>query len=161
MQRIHHQCTFCDKGLFAVKWLVAAPCMTVAICDGCVALAAKAINQVDAEEGAAKAHERKPFTLEDLETQVARTQGRGSGSCYVPDRLIESLSEEIGEVTIEANTWNFCGPTEAGRQGLLLELGDVLNVVTAIAMHAGFTLREVAKANDAKMRARMPEGCEE
>ena len=101
----------------------------------------------------------KPFTLEDLETQVARTQGRGDWSRRYPYRLVVAIEEEASEARDAAASFLLGGCSDEQREALKLELGDVLNVVTAIAMHAGFTLREVAEANDAKMRARMPEGC--
>lgn len=103
----------------------------------------------------------KPMTLEDLEAQVARTQGRGRRDSYcVPKRLVQSLLEEAKEVA-DLLTYDSIEGPEVFTEDLKLELGDVLNVTVATIMHAGFTLREVAEANDAKMRQRMPEGCGE
>lgn len=121
-------------------------------CDGC--FAREESKRRDAEAKLAQA-----FTLERLEAQVARTQGRGDGK-GIGLALFTSLEEEAREVAELFNLTPSMGMAE-WREALKLELGDVLNVVTAIAMHAGFTLREVAEANDAKMRARMPEGCGE
>lgn len=104
---------------------------------------------------------KKAFTLEDLEAQIARTQGRGDGSGVVPKRLLWSLEEEAFEVQQACPGWTSPGSKQASQEALKLELGDLLNVTVAAIMHAGFTLREVVAANDAKMRARMPEGVEQ
>jgi NTP pyrophosphatase (non-canonical NTP hydrolase) len=44
------------------------------------------------------------------------------------------------------------------RDKLLLELGDVLWYVSAIAQHCGLTLEQVAKANEDKLARRFPGG---
>lgn len=120
-------------------------------------------NKAAMARGEAEADLFRSMTLEELEAQVARTQGRGDGRLeYLPERLRFSLREEAEEVFELLSRMNLAGHDQAVAAqvapDLLLELGDVLNVITAIAMHAGFTLQEVAEANDAKMRARMPEG---
>lgn len=102
----------------------------------------------------------KDLTLSELERQVARTQGFGVGSVSgVPDRLRLSLIEECAEVVrVLEEIQGLPRPKARGRgYDLILELGDVLNVVTAIALHAGFSLAELAMANDAKLRRRWPE----
>lgn len=98
----------------------------------------------------------RSMTLEELEAQVARTQGRGDGSGSIPLHLFLSLREG----TDEAWDWANLAPTPgvSRRDALKLELGDLLNVITAIVMHAGFTLEEVAKANDDELRQRWPDG---
>lgn len=115
------------------------------------AKALDAYNRAAQERGEAEANLFRSMTLEELEAQVARTQGR-----YGPDRIHElaaSLAEEASEVQEE-----LCRQGGPGEENLLLELGDVLNVVTALAMHCGFTLEEVAEANDKKLRERWPDG---
>lgn len=113
-------------------------------------------NKAALERGEAEANLFHSMTLEELEGQVARTQGRGDGSGSIPMRLFLSLREG----TDEAWDWANLAPTPgvSRRDALKLELGDLLNVITAIAMHAGFTLEEVAKANDEKLRQRWPDG---
>lgn len=120
------------------------------------AKALEAYNFAAIERGEAEADLFRSMTLEELEAHVARTQGRGDGAGYIPMRLFYSLREEAGEVWDWANLVPTPGVTR--REALKLELGDVLNVVTAIAMHAGFTLQEVAEANDAKLKERWPDG---
>ena len=124
------------------------------------AKALEAYNFAAIERGEAEADLFRSMTLEELEAQVARTQGRGDGSGGIPQRLFASLWEEAGEVCDYASSEHLADPEaiEERRASLLLELGDVLNVVTAIAMYAGFTLEQVAKANDAKLRERWPDG---
>lgn len=122
------------------------------------AKALEAYNFAAVERGEAEANLFRSMTLEELEAQVARTQGPGDGSGLVPARLAFSLHDEAEEAIQAVFALGSESATDDAREALKLELGDVLNVVTAIAMHAGFTLQEVAEANDAKMRARMPEG---
>jgi len=108
----------------------------------------------------AEANLFRSMTLEELEAQVARTQGRGQRHpACIPDRLIESLREEADEVCellLEISSQGIA--PDSWVKDLALELGDLLNVITAITMHAGFTLEEVAKANDKKLRERWPDG---
>lgn len=96
------------------------------------------------------------MTLEDLENQVARTQGRELG---VTISLLNSLSDEVKELG-DAQFDLYQNDDRDGklREALKLEIGDVLNIITAIAIKSGFTLQEVAEANDAKLRERWPDG---
>jgi len=76
------------------------------------------------------------------------------------DRLgnsVMGLSGEVGEIAEHLKKWFFHGK-EMNKEYLLKELGDVLWYVMYMSDALGFTLEQVAKANDKKLAERYPNG---
>lgn len=93
-------------------------------------------------------------TLEQYQTSVERVMGSHHNERAV---YALGLAGEAGEVVdLLKKHWGHGKPLDQGH--LLLELGDVLWYVVALARQHGFTLEEVAAANDAKLQARYPQG---
>lgn len=93
-------------------------------------------------------------TLQDYQKSVERVMGsdRNERAAYAL-----GLAGEAGEVVdLLKKHWGHNKPLD--RDSLRLELGDVLWYVTALARQFGFTLEEVADANNQKLQARYPAG---
>jgi NTP pyrophosphatase (non-canonical NTP hydrolase) len=93
-------------------------------------------------------------TLQEYQKSVERVMGsdRNERAVYAL-----GLAGEAGEVVdLLKKHWGHNKPLD--RASLRLELGDVLWYVTALARQFGFTLEEVADANNQKLLARYPDG---
>ena len=93
----------------------------------------------------------------DYQQQASRTRNSALGE---RDRLLDAasgLAEESGEVLGVVRKHLMHG-TPLDREGLLLELGDVLWCLAAVASDAGTTLEAVAESNLEKLRQRHPDG---
>jgi NTP pyrophosphatase (non-canonical NTP hydrolase) len=67
------------------------------------------------------------------------------------------VAGEAGEVADLIKKWVY-HDHDLDREELLLELGDVLFYVAALASTHGYTLEQVAYANENKLKERYPEG---
>jgi len=98
-----------------------------------------------------------PLTLADYQRAAARTLNR---SLTPNERLLDAaagLAEEAGEVLGLVRKHLFMRH-DLDRARLLIELGDALWCLTAIAGALDLTLEDAAAANLEKLRRRYPEG---
>lgn len=84
--------------------------------------------------------------------------GRGTGDLSYPMLGLNGEAGEAAEQWKKALRDDGGKLTEDRRKAVLKELGDVLWYVTACATEAGFSLREVAEANLAKLNDRAARG---
>lgn len=84
--------------------------------------------------------------------------GRGTGDLSYPMLGLNGEAGEAAEQWKKALRDDGGKLTEERRKAVLKELGDVLWYVTACATEAGFSLREVAEANLAKLNDRAARG---
>ena len=97
------------------------------------------------------------YTFAEYHTERMAAQGGIHGQ---RDQLLVGalgLGGEAGEV-LELIKKHFYHGKDLPAEELLLELGDVLWYVAYTADAIGLTLEDVAKANNAKLRARYPNG---
>lgn len=92
------------------------------------------------------------MTLNEYQAAQNRT---GAGFTLIVFTL--GLAGEAGEV-IELVKKHIGHGHSLDRQKMLIELGDVLWYVSALAGALGFTLEEVAQANIDKLKRRYPDG---
>ena len=93
----------------------------------------------------------------DYQREAARTR---NPALDARDRALDAaagLAEEAGEVLGLVRKHHMQGKV-LDYDALLLELGDVLWCLTAVATDHGLTLEQVAEANIGKLRARHPGG---
>jgi NTP pyrophosphatase (non-canonical NTP hydrolase) len=98
-------------------------------------------------------------TLDAYQLAAARTINR---SLSDEQRLLDAaagLAEEAGEVLGHVRKHVMQGRA-LDRDAVLIELGDALWCVAIAAQSLGVPLSEVARRNEAKLRARHPEGFE-
>lgn len=96
------------------------------------------------------------MTFDEYQIEVERTAPQtGSRERFINFGF--GLFGEVGEVVDSLKKTLFQGhPLD--RDKLLLELGDCMWYLTAIATTAGLTLAEVVEANKNKLRKRYPNG---
>lgn len=97
------------------------------------------------------------MTFSDYQDGVVKTWDCGKTD---KDRLLNAvlgIAGEAGEFADLIKKQEFHG-IPADRDKVLKELGDVLYYVTAAAIEHGFSLEQVAEANNKKLAARYPGG---
>lgn len=97
------------------------------------------------------------YTLDAFQQSAARTL---NPALSAEQRLLDAaagLAEESGEV-LGIVRKHVMQARDLDRSRLTEELGDALWCLAVVAQSAGVTLGDVARANEAKLRARHPDG---
>jgi NTP pyrophosphatase (non-canonical NTP hydrolase) len=97
------------------------------------------------------------MTLDEFQAAASRTR---NGKLSDRDQLLDAaagLAEEGGEVLSHVRKHAFQNKP-VDKERLKIELGDALWCLSMTATCLGLSLSEIAEANQAKLRARFPEG---
>lgn len=103
------------------------------------------------------AREKIPYSFEEYSVGRIKAQNEQRPFVERMGNAALGLPGEVGEIVEHLKKWFYHGK-ELDREYLLKELGDVLWYVNFMATTLGFTLEEVARANEEKLNKRYPNG---